>query len=151
MSPARILVRLKIIVLGCWVPVVRAATLSFDEAVAQITLRESLLLGVLMTLAGVTALLFRISNQVNAGRDDSGSMKPIRNLPLLVGAHMCGSWLAGICGFFLASHFDMPGLMIGFFVPMVSFGGAKSLELMYNKFVAGRLATQPPAAGGAPQ
>jgi len=147
-SPARILIRLKILVLCCWVPVVRAATLSFDEALAQITLRESLLLGVLMTLAGVTALLFRISNQVNAGGDDK-PMKPIRNLPLLVGAHMCGSWLAGICAFFMASHFDMPGLMIGFFVPMVSFGGAKSLELMYNKFVADKLSSAAAAGGPA--
>lgn len=63
---------------------------------------------------------------------------------------MCGSWLAGICAFFMASHFDMPGLMIGFFVPMVSFGGAKSLELMYNKFVAERLSSAP-AAGGTTQ
>jgi ABC-type uncharacterized transport system permease subunit len=146
-SPLRILAFLKILLLCCWPPAAWAATLTFDQALAQITLRESLLLCVLMTLAGVTALLFRISNQVNAGIDGDVPMKPIRSLPLLVSAHMCGSWLAGICAFFLASHFDMPGLMVGFFVPMVSFGGAKSLELMYNKFVADRMASRT-AAGG---
>lgn len=139
MSPSKILAFLKVAILCCWVPSVRAAQLTFDEALQQITLREALLLSLLMTLAGVTALLFRISNQVNAGIEGAGPMKPIRSLPLLVGAHMCGSWLAGILAFFSASHFEMPGLMVGFFVPLVSFGGAKSLELMYNKFVADRI------------
>lgn len=145
MSPYRLLAVLKVAVLLCWPPAVRAAALTFDQAVAQITLRESLLLGVLMTLAGVTALLFRISSHVNAEMDEPAPMLPIRNLPLLAAAHMCGSWLAGVIAYFAAAHLDMPGLLVGVVVPLASFGGAKTLELMYNRFIADRLA--PPRAG----
>lgn len=141
MSPNKVIALLKLLILFCWATSAYAAQPTFDQALSQITLRESILLVVLMTLAGVTALLYRISNHVNAGMDGAKPVAPIRSLPLLVSAHMCGSWLAGICAFFLARHYEMPGLLLAFFVPIVSFGGAKSLELLYNKFVADRLRT----------
>jgi hypothetical protein len=126
-----------------WPPSVLAAQLTFGQAVEGITALEWTVVLVLSTLSGGTALLIRVSAQINDAPPEA-VVPPIRNLPLLVAAHMCGSWLAGLLGFFAAAHFGMPGLLVGFFVPCMSFGGAKACEYIYNRTIGatfGRLPT----------
>jgi hypothetical protein len=121
---------------------VAAAPATFGQAVAAVTMLEWLLVAVLSTLAGITALFIRISAAINDAPPDQ-AIRPIRNIWLLVGAQMCGSWLAGLCGFFVASQFGMAGLLVGFWVPMCAFGGAKLLELAYNKFIKSKFDAMP--------
>lgn len=113
-----------------WPTSVLAATVTFGQAVGQIEKIEVILVFLLSTLAGVTAFLISYSKRINDTPIDA-DLPPIRNFPLLVGAHMTGSWLAGIAAFFFAAHW-MPGLLIGFFVPTMSFGGAKALAGFFN-------------------
>lgn len=134
MTPVRFLVITKGILWLIWPCAVAAAPATFGQAVAAVTLLEWLLVVLLSTLAGITALLIRISAAINDAPHDQ-AIQPIRNIRLLVCTQMFGSWLAGLCGFFVASEFRMAGLLVGLWVPMCAFGGAKLLELAYNKFV----------------
>jgi len=142
MTPARILFMAKAVVAAMWPMAVAAAPLTFGQAVERVTGLEWLLVVVLSTLAGVTALFIRISAHINDVPADKPA-PPIPNVWLLVSAHMCGSWLAGLVGFFLAAHVGMSGLLVGFFVPMCAFGGAQFLELVYNKFVKSKIGALP--------
>lgn len=143
MTPLRVIATIKFFLYLLWPAAVMAGPLTFGQAVQQVTGLEWMLLAVLTTLAGVTALLIRVSAHINDAPDGVVAA-PIRNLYLLVSAHMCGSWLAGIVAFFLAAHLVMPGYMVGFFVPIVSFGGARSLEVLYNKYVRDRFGAKAP-------
>jgi len=134
---------LKACAVAIWPPSVIAAQLTFGQAVETITGLEWLLVLVLTTLSGGTALLIRISAQINDAPPDA-IVPPIRNLPLLIAAHMGGSWLAGLMGFFSAAHFGMPGLLVGFFVPAISFGGAKACEYIYNRTIGSSFGRLPP-------
>lgn len=113
-----------------WPASVLAATMTFGQAVGQIERVEVILVFLLSTLAGVTSFLISYSRRINDTPIDA-DLPPIRNFPLLVGAHMTGSLLAGIVAFFFAAHW-MPGLLIGFFVPAMAFGGAKALAGFFS-------------------
>ncbi|RYF54976.1 MAG: hypothetical protein EOO27_22305 [Comamonadaceae bacterium] len=134
MIRVRTLAALKAFGVAAWPPSVIAAQITFGQAVEKITSLEWMLVLVLTTLSGGTALLIRISAQINEAPPDA-VVPPVRNLALLIAAHMGGSWLAGLMAFFSAAHFGMPGLLVGFFVPAVSFGGAKACELIYNRTI----------------
>lgn len=126
-----------------WPPSLLAATATFGQAVGAIERIEVILVFLLSTLSGVTAFLIRYSRRINETPLDS-ELPPIRNLPLLISSHMAGSWLAGIMAFFSAAHWGMPGLLVGFFVPAVSFGGAKACEVIYTATI-GRFPGYTPA------
>lgn len=142
MTPTRFFVLTKAVLWLIWPCAVAAAPATFGQAVAAVTMLEWLLVALLSTLAGVTALFIRISAVINEAPSDQ-AFKPIRYMWLLVCTQMFGSWLAGLCGFFVASHFGMAGLLVGFWVPMWAFGGAKLLELAYNKLVKSKLDALP--------
>ena len=146
MIKVRTLATLKAVALCIWPPSVIAAQLTFGQAVETITAIEWLLVLVLTTLSGGTALLIRVSAQINDAPPDA-VVPPVRNLPLLIAAHMGGSWLAGLMGFFSAAHFGMPGLLVGFFVPCISFGGAKACEYIYNRTLGSTFGQLPAAKG----
>lgn len=126
-----------------WPPSLLAATLTFGQAAGQIERIEVILVFLLSTLSGVTAFLIRYSKRINETPLDA-DLPPVRNLPLLVASHMAGSWLAGVMAFFGAAHWGMPGLLVGFFVPAVSFGGAKACETIYTATI-GRIPGYAPA------
>lgn len=134
MIRVRTLATLKAIAILIWPPSVIAAQLTFGQAVEAITALEWVIVVVLSTLSGGTALLIRVSSQINDAPPDA-IVPPVRNLPLLIAAHMCGSWLAGLMAFFGAAHFEMAGLLVGFLVPAISFGGAKACEYIYNRAI----------------
>ncbi len=134
MTIRRLIAIIRAILICIWPAAILAAPLTFGQAVEQVTGFEWVLVLVLTTLAGVTALLIKISGIVN-DTPIGLEVPAIRNPYLLVSAHMFGSWLAGLMAFFVASHYGMNGLLVGFFVPGVAFGGAKSCELFYNNFI----------------
>lgn len=127
-----------------WPSSALAASLTFGAAVETITPLEWTLVLVLTTLSGATALLIRVSGQINDAPPDA-LVSPIRNLPLLIAAHMGGSLLAGLMAFFSAAHFGLPGLLVGFFVPAVSFGGAKACEYISKRVIGSTYGQLPPS------
>lgn len=145
MCKAKTLITLKTVALGLWPPTVLAAQLTFGEAVERVTALEWALVALLSTLAGVTALLIRLSDLANNTPPDQ-EIPPVRSPALLVSSHMMGSWLVGLLAFFGSAHFGMPGLLVGFFVPAVSFGGARAAERIYLATV-GRAFPLPQAPG----
>jgi hypothetical protein len=85
---------------------------------------------ILSTLAGVTTLAIRINAQLFAA-PESKLPRPL----LFCTAHMMGSWLAGTSVFLLSQHLQV-GIWMGFMqVLLASFGGAKVLEMLAEKYL----------------
>lgn len=82
------------------------------------------------SLSGATALLIRIDRQLSAAPG-----KPLPRPWLFCGAHMAGSWLAGLLGFALAQKAD--GDIWELFVSVIcfSFIGATAIERVAEKYV----------------
>ncbi len=114
--------------------VVLAAQETFGEAVEAITGLEWALVIILSLLSGGTALLIKISGIVNGAPPDALVPK-IRSLPLMASSHMAGSLLVGVLSFFIAAHLGFPGLLVGFFVPALSFGGARAAEAIFQSTI----------------
>lgn len=146
MIRVRTIATLKAIAVLVWPPSVLAAQVTFGEAAEAVTLLEWVLVLVLSSLSGGTALLIKVSGQINDAPPDS-LVPPIRNLPLLIGAHMAGSILAGFMAFFASTHLSMPGLLVGLIVPAISFGGAKACEVIYRKTINSTFGRMPGADG----
>ncbi len=109
-----------------------AAQLTFDQAMRSITSLEWLLIFVLSTLTGGLTLTMRFSAYVNSFPVDK-QVPPMRAPWMLSCAHMLGSWLAGLLGFFMASRGGLGGLDIALLVLLSAFGGAKTLEWAYGR------------------
>lgn len=130
----RFLIRaMRLLLVMLWVPTAAVASqITFGQAMRSITVFEWSLLFIFSTLAGATALLMKFSAHVNAV-PAGDPVPPMRAPWLLSTAHMLGSWLAGLIGFFFASKQGMDGLYIALFVPLCAFGGAKTLEIFWNR------------------
>lgn len=115
-----------------WAGTAAAATLVLKET-AGITLDPLMLLltCVISTLAGVTALAIRTNNLLMA--DES---KPLVRPWLYAASHMCGSWMAGTAGFLMGrmNAWDVWSSLFG--VLLLSFAGAKGLELLAERWLA---------------
>lgn len=141
MSAQALLARLRFCILyivwpiaaGCSPLVANAAEITFGQGFAQIPGIAWIAVLGLSTLAGVTALLLRISAQINEG-PDGATAKPMKDARIFAAAHMCGSWLAGVVVFLLALHGAWPDFLVGAAIILASFGGAKTLELLTERF-----------------
>ncbi|GAA4321726.1 hypothetical protein GCM10023144_01160 [Pigmentiphaga soli] len=134
MPPLQLIARTRTILLLLWPVTVHAAAMTFGEAMEQVTGFEWVAVAVLSTLAGATALLIKISGMANEDPPVS-----VHNMPLLIGAHMCGSWLAGLMTFFAAKHLEWGPMLVALSIPAVAFGGARGCEFFYNLIIAGKL------------
>lgn len=124
---------LRLLMLLLWVPTAAVASqITFGQAMRAITLFEWLLVFIFSTLAGATALLMKVSAHVNAVPTGM-PVPPMRAPWILSSAHMLGSWLAGLVGFFMASKQGVDGLYVAVFVPVCAFGGAKTLEVLWRR------------------
>lgn len=141
MSPIKIIALCRALLLMMTPACVWAAPLTFGQAVAQVTALEWILVCVLSTFAGVTALLIQVSNAINNAPE--GVTAPIKNVKLLAGMQMFGSWSAGLVAFFLAPSVGVTGIGTGAFVFMAALGGSKLLELVYNKVIKSKIDALP--------
>lgn len=114
---------MRLFLILAWPSSVWATALTFGESVSKITPLEWFLVCLLSTLSGLTSLLIRVSNEINANPP-----RTIRHPFIFGGAHMLGSWLAGVMTFFSAAQFGFYGFSIGVAVPAIAFGGAASCE-----------------------
>lgn len=115
-----------------WAGTAAATTIVLAQS-AVITLDPLLMLltCAISTLAGVTALAIRTNNLLMA---DEG--KPLVRPWLYAASHMCGSWMAGSAGFLVGriNGWDVWTSLFG--VLMLSFAGAKGLELLAERWLA---------------
>lgn len=91
-----------------------------------------LVVSLLSTLGGVTALMYRLQQQLE------NPDKPVKfdRLWILVTSQMLCSWLAGSVFFMLGLHWEWPLFLLGAAVAVASFGGAKTIEAVAEKFIA---------------
>ena len=91
---------------------------------------------ILSTLAGVAALLLRVSARLDM---QEKGIEPVqrKNMLIFAAAHMFGSWVAGLLVFLGALHLNQPEWLVGVVILVASFAGAKFLEkgadLLYKK------------------
>jgi hypothetical protein len=124
--------RLRLSLVLLWPVAVSASTLTFGNAVEQISTFEWCLVLFLSTLAGTSSLLIRISNDVNADPP-----RPLRHPVVLGCAHMAGSWLVGVMAFFGATKFGFEGLSTGLLIAAMSFSGAAGCDLISRAILTG--------------
>jgi hypothetical protein len=122
-----------------WPPAV-IASVAMIEIDASVRVPVVLLcLGIILcNLSGLTSLALRIDKELRA---DPG--KPLQNPKLLCGAHMLGSWLAGTLAFMVGMQQKFDVWMTLIVVVVASFMGAKFIELMADRYLAG---IKPPGA-----
>ena len=120
-----------------WTSTAAAAVVVAANAPSALDLDPMLMLLVciISTLAGATALAIRINNLLLAGEGDQAP-KPFVRPWLFAAAHMGGSWMAGVAGFLLsrANAWDVWTSLLG--VLVMSFGGAKVLEAFAERWLA---------------
>lgn len=141
MSPKKIITLCRVLLLMMVPACVWASPVTFGQAVEQVTALEWILVCVLSTFAGVTALLIQVSNAINNAPE--GTVAPIKNVKLLASMQMFGSWSAGLVGFFMAPGLGITGIGTGAFVFMAALGGSKLLELVYNKLIKSKIDALP--------
>ncbi|CAN5857143.1 hypothetical protein BH11PSE13_BH11PSE13_12050 [soil metagenome] len=89
---------------------------------------------VISSLAGATALLMRIDRELSASPD-----KPLPRPWIMSTSHMLGAWLAGTFAFIVSRQYNFDvwptlGMVLGF-----SFGNAKLLEAVLEKYLPSRI------------
>lgn len=91
-----------------------------------------LVVSALSTLGGVTALMYRLQMQLE------NPDKPVKfeRLWILVASQMLCSWLAGAIFFLLGLHWEWPLFLLGAAVTVASFGGAKTIEAVAERFLS---------------
>lgn len=97
---------------------------------------------VLATMAGATTLAIRLNGLTN-----EEPPRPLVKPWLFCFAHMMGSWLAGTVAFLLGRSQAMEVWASLLVVVLLSFGGAKVVEQMAEKYLAG---SRPPQPKGTP-
>lgn len=93
---------------------------------------------VISTLAGSTALLMRIDRELSAAPDH-----PLPHPWIMSASHMLGAWLAGSFAFIVSQEYHFEVWPTLGFVLGASFGNAKFLEAMLEKYLPSRNLTTP--------
>ncbi len=113
---------IRVFLLLAW-PATLFAAQSLQSAIVGVSWVTWLLLAVLSTLSGVTALLWRLADM----RKDETMPVP-RRLPLLIASQMLCSWLAGILAFVIAMHLEIPEWWMCASIIIASFSGSRFID-----------------------
>ena len=122
-----------------WAPAAFATTVLVLDGAVSIPLAMMVLSTLIASLSGATALVLRIDSQLRASAD--------AKLPrpwLFASAHMLGSWLAGTLAFILTQQRQSDVWVTLGFVLVASFGGAKFIEAIAEKYLARPLPDEKP-------
>lgn len=114
-----------------WPTVTFAAASTFGDTFDEVSAAAWWMVVVLSTVAGMTALLNRISAELRAGGDGPH----IPSLRLFVSTHMLGSWLTGLFFFLVCEHFDVPDFLEAAAIIGGSYVGARLIERVMEGFV----------------
>jgi len=123
---------LRCMLIGLWVPTIAfASTITLDKTLEGITLPTLVIVFVLSSLSGATALLQRIDRELR-----ESATKTLPRPALFATAHMLGSWLAGCLAFMLAENQDVNDWLELGIIVVASFAGAKFIESISEKYLA---------------
>lgn len=108
-----------------WPAVALAAANTFESTVLGVGWVSWLVVVVLSTLSGLTALLNRVRAEIATAEANGTPIPPLR---VFVASNMLGSLLAGLFMFFLCEHWDAPGFLEAAAIIGASYGGARFIE-----------------------
>lgn len=107
-----------------WPATVFAAQ-NLGEAFGSIGWATGLILFLLSTMSGLTALFWRLADMFKS---------PDRPVPqylhLVIVAQMLSSWLAGVLAFLLAMHFEVSPWWLGASIVAASFAGSRAIDML---------------------
>lgn len=113
---------IRVFLLLAW-PATLFAAQSLQSAIVGVSWVTWLMLAVLSTLSGVTALFWRLADMF---KDPS---RPVpTHLHLLIASQMLCSWLAGILAFVLAMHAEIPEWWMCASIIIASFSGSRFID-----------------------
>lgn len=122
---------IKILIICLWPITVSAAVVTGSiDPFTGITGLHVLVMSVISTLSGLTALTIRIDSELRKMKN-----KQLPRPTLFVSSHMLGSWLAGVLAFALAQHNNFGIWSQIAFVVASSFSGAKFVEKVSELYV----------------
>ena len=123
---------LRCMLIGLWLPAIAfAGTVTLDKTLEGITLATLLIVFVLSSLSGATALLQRIDRELRESLS-----KTLPRPTLFAGAHMLGSWMAGCLAFLICESSDTNDWLELGVIVVASFAGAKFIEAISEKYLA---------------
>ena len=132
MSVHYLLVVLRCLLVALWLPTIAfASTVTLDKTLEGITFPTMVIVFVLSSLSGATALLQRIDRELR-----ESATKTLPRPTLFAAAHMLGSWLAGCLAFILAENQDTNDWLELGIIVVASFAGAKFIESISEKYLA---------------
>ena len=132
MSAKFVLRSIHIFLCVLWPTVTYAAASTFGSTFEGIGVLSWVMVLVLSTVAGMTALLNRIATALQ-----DGSAKVIPSMWLFVATNLFGSWLTGLFFFLVCEHFEVPDFLEAAVVIGASYVGARLIERTMEGAVEG--------------
>lgn len=108
-----------------WPTLTYAAASTFGSTFEGVGTAAWVMVLILSTVAGLTALLNRIGAQLEKAE---GDRIPIPSLRLFVAANLFGSWLTGLFFFLICEHINIPDFLQAAVVIGASYIGARLIE-----------------------
>lgn len=132
MSVLYIRIVLRCMLLAMWLPALAVAgTVTIEKTFEGMTAVSFMIVFVLSTLSGATALIQRIDRELRESVD-----KKMPRPTLFAAAHMLGSWLAGTLAFLISEGHDVNDWLELGVIIIASFAGAKFIESISEKYLA---------------
>jgi len=137
---------LRCLLVALWLPTIAfASTITLDKTLEGITFPTVVIVFVLSSLSGATALLQRIDRELR-----ESVTKTLPRPTLFAASHMLGSWLAGCLAFMLAENQNINDWLELGIIVVASFAGAKFIESISEKYMAHWTPQAPLGEKGAP-
>lgn len=113
-----------------WPTITFAAASTFGSTFEGIGLTAWLMVIVLSTVAGMTAILNRIASELRAidAAPEEGGKPKLPSIWLFIASNLFGSWLTGLFFFLICEHFDVPDFLEAAAVIGASYAGARLIE-----------------------
>lgn len=134
-----------VVLVMLWTPAVALAA-TMQNTLDGVSPRVLATVAILSTLSGATALVLRIDKELRGMEPGTKLPRPV----LFASAHMLGSWLAGVLGFFIAEGQKIDGWLGFVVIVTMSFVGAKAIEMVAEKYLASALPGTPNDRGPTP-
>ena len=132
MSTHYLRIVLRSLLISLWIPAIAfASTVTLDQTLHGITLPTLIIIFVLSSLSGATALLQRIDRELRESQN-----KKLPRPALFAAAHMLGSWMAGCLAFLLCENQNANDWLELGIIVAASFAGAKFIESISEKYLA---------------
>lgn len=127
MTPRTIIQAINAFLAILWPTVTLAAASTFGSTFKGVGFEAWLMVIVLSTVAGLTALLNRIAKELRESDGEADGPR-IPSLRLFIASNMLGSWITGVFFFLICEHLDVPDFLEAAAVIGASYVGAGLIE-----------------------